>query len=104
VERLLASIHSFRLIPGNENIYSEEQLKSRAVTFGAYLGEIFRRNLGGDWLNENPSAPGSLPAVNVNGNIVTPCRKVLKRILEGPGENVEFFYKSACKIIREQKS
>jgi hypothetical protein len=72
------------------------------VTFGGYLGELFRKKMGGKWLQQNPGAPGSLPALNIDGNILTPCRKVSKRILEGPSDNVAFFYKTACELIREQ--
>ena len=114
LENLLASCHSSLPKPGDPARPSDQWLTSVAVTFGAYLGEIFRKNLGGHWLPQNPNVitvhadgrttkgPGSLPALNVLGNTLTPCRKVLKRILEGPAENVAFFYSSACQIIREK--
>jgi hypothetical protein len=102
LETLLAGIHSELPKPGDPARPSDEWITSVSVTFGAYLGEIFRKNLGGTWLKQNPRAPGSLPALSVQGNTLTPCRKVLKRILEGPAENVAFFYQAGCQIIREQ--
>jgi len=35
----------------------------------------------------------------VQDGILTPCRKVSKRILDGPGDNVAFFYDTTLKII-----
>lgn len=102
LETLLAGMHTSLPKPGDPARPSDQWLTGVAVTFGAYLGEIFRKNLGGNWLQQNPTALGSLPALNVQGNILTPCRKVLKRILEGPAENVVFFYNSACQILREK--
>jgi hypothetical protein len=102
LETLLAGMHTGLPKPGDPARPSDQWITSVAVTFGAYLGEILRRNLGGEWLKQNPKAPGSLPALNIHGDIVTPCRKVRKRILEGPVENVAFFYQGACQIIREK--
>ena len=101
LETLLANMHNGLAKPGDPARPSDEWITCVAATFGAYLGEILRRNLGGTWLKQNPRAPGSLPALNVHGDVLTPCRKVLKRILEGPAEDVAFFYQAACKIIRE---
>lgn len=101
LETLLAGMHTSLPKSGDPARPSEQWIISIAFTFGAYLGEIFRKNVGGTWVKQNPKAPGSLPALNVQGNILTPCRKVSKRILEGPGENVAFFYKAACQILRE---
>ncbi|HYL86325.1 MAG TPA: hypothetical protein VE263_19025 [Candidatus Angelobacter sp.] len=102
LESLLAGMHTSLPKAGDPARPSDQWLTGVAVTFGAYLGEIFRKNLGGKWMPQNPVAPGSLPALNVLGNTLTPCRKVLKRILEGPAENVAFFYNGACQIIRER--
>ena len=100
LEALLAQLHVRLPKPGDPARPSDEWITSHAITFGAYLGELLRKNLGGNWLQQNPTAPGSLPVLNVQGNILTPCRKALKRILEGPGENVASFYSVACHIIR----
>jgi hypothetical protein len=104
LENLLAVMHTSLPKPGDPARPSDEWIASIAVTFGAYLGEIFRKNLGGKWLQQNPKATGSLPCLNVQGNVLTPCRKVSKRILEGPVEDVAFFYRAACQIIREGPS
>jgi len=103
LETLLARMHATLPKPGDPARPSDGWITGVAATFGAYLGEILRRNLGGKWLKENPKAPGSLPALSVHGDILTPCRKVLKRIVEGPVENVAYSYQVACQIIREQK-
>jgi hypothetical protein len=102
LETLLAGIHNSLPKPDDSSRPSDQWITSISVTFGAYLGEVFRKNLGGSWLQQNPTAPGSLPALNIGGNVLTPCRKVSKRILDGPGENVAFFYSAACQIIREK--
>ena len=112
LENLLAQIHTRLPKPDDPQRPSNEWITSIAVTFGAYFGEIIRKNLGGHWLPQNPhlitvhsdgrttEGPGSLPVLNVQGNILTPCRKVLKRILEGPGDNVAYFYKVSSDLIR----
>ena len=102
LETLLANMHSRLPKLGDPARPSDQWIARVGATFGAYLGEIFRSNLGGTWLKENPQAPGSLPSLNIHGDILTPCRKVVKRIVEGPGENVAFFYQGACQIIREK--
>jgi len=101
LEKLLAGFHTSLPKPGDPGRPSDQWIASIAWTFGAYLGEIFRKNVGGTWAKHNPKVPGSLPVLNVNGSILTPCHKVSKRILEGPAENVAFFYKAACQVLRE---
>ena len=102
LETLLATMHTGLPKLGDPARPSDQWITSIAFTLGAYLGEIFRANLGGTWLTQNPQASGSLPALNIHGDTLTPCRKVLKRILDGPAENVAFFYQGACQIIREK--
>ena len=78
LEILLAKIHDWLPKIGDASRPSDQWIIGVSITFGAYLGEVFRRNLGGNWLLQNPHAPGSLPALNVAGSILTPCRKVSK--------------------------
>jgi hypothetical protein len=104
LESLLAAMYTSLPKPGDPARPSDQWIASIAVTLGAYLGEIIRKNLGGKWLQLNPKAPGSLPCLNVQGNVLTPCRKVSKRILDGPVEDVVFFYGTTCQIIREGPS
>ena len=101
LENLLSQLHQRMPTAGDPNRPSDEWITSISITFGAYLGEIFRKSLGGKWMRQNAGILDSLPALNVRGNVLTPCRKVSKRILEGPGESVEFFYRAASKFIRE---
>lgn len=101
LEGLLSQLHEQLPKLGDPNRPSGAWIAGISITFGAYLGEIFRKNLGGKWIPQNPGILDSLPALNIQGNVLTPCSKVSKRILHGPGESVEFFYKAASKFIRE---
>lgn len=101
LEGLLSKVHEQLPKAGDPNRPSDEWIAGISITFGVYLGEIFRKNLGGKWMPQNPHVPGSLPALNIHSTMLTPCRKVSLRILHGPGDNVEFFYKVSSKFIRE---
>ncbi len=66
------------------------------MTFGAYLGEVVVRNLGGRW---RPSESWEDAAVVDIGQVaeVYPMRRMAKRMQEGPENSVEFWYETIAK-------
>lgn len=63
--------------------------------FGGYVGEVFRKHHGGEWLLA--PAPGSdAPVITLQHSGVGsfwPPGKVHKRIVNGPDDNVWFYYR-----------
>jgi hypothetical protein len=71
----------------------ENDIAPNTKYWGAYLGEVFRRNIGGEWIefqNQLFKAIG----VRYKKIIVFPIDKVRKRILEGRSHNLVAFYKT----------
>src|SRR5579872_4131440 len=70
----------------------EDDIAPNARYWGAYLGEVFRRNIGGEWIhykNDQFEADG----IKFNDVVVFPYGKVLKRIFKGKAHNLVAFYK-----------
>jgi hypothetical protein len=73
---------------------SAEDLHTVAKMFGGYVGEVFRKHHGGEWVLEPaPTASGPvLTVVHPDGGRFFPPAKVHKRIVNGPEDNVWVFY------------
>lgn len=99
LERLLTGLHDQLQKSGDPQRPSDQWIAGISVTFGAYLGEVIRQKYGGKW---EAGVRGSLPALNVNGNLLTPCRKVSLRILNGPVDSVAFFYSAVRQLLQGQ--
>jgi hypothetical protein len=65
-------------------------LKSTCMILGAYVGEVIRKNLGGDWVMKEG---GRYPTLHKDGAITDPVSKVLKQISKQDGDEVAFYYK-----------
>jgi hypothetical protein len=91
VERALASVHSAYALASPKP--ADDQLQPLAKAFGAYLGEVYRKNHGATWgtvtLN-GTDYPGFRTAAGVN---VWPVGRVMNRITDGPDNNVADFYR-----------
>ena len=87
VERQLDQLH--RQLPAAKP--SEAQLHMMAMTFGAYIAEVIRRNFGGHWSEDCEFQPGvkfptfHLPNCTVE---IWPQVKVRKRLENGAEDNV----------------
>lgn len=68
--------------------------------FGGYLGEVFRRHQGGEWLLDDQISPGG-PVITLQhssaGKFFPPA-KVYKRLMNGDEDNVWIFYQV---LVRE---
>lgn len=84
---------------------SAEDLVQVAKMFGGYLGEVFRKHHGGEWLLE-PAPGSSTPAITLqhsNGGRFFPPAKVHKRLVNGPEDDVWMFYRVLTReYIREK--
>ncbi len=67
--------------------------------WGAYIGEVFRRQVGGEWI-EWTDQYGKAIAFQSGGVKVFPSDKVRKRIVGGPAHNLRDYYG----VFRDQMS
>ena len=62
----------------------------RLFALGAYVGEVLRRELGGEWRvdTEAPASEEGLTMVLADGSMVWPVQRVMKRYAEGPANSI----------------
>ena len=91
VERALVALNEHYAIASPKP--SDAELMPFANAFGAYVGEVYRKNHGATWgtvtLNGN-SYPGFRTASGVN---VWPVGRVLNVITDGPDNDIAYFYR-----------
>lgn len=94
LDSLLETFHSSlpRSSDGNVRSDFEPQIVSRAKCFGCYLGEVIRKNLGGEWHFQGPMTDWKSWTLIVNGIEMWPVRRVYNRIVEGSSNNVKHYY------------
>jgi hypothetical protein len=61
------------------------------MAIAAYVGEIIRRNIGGEWIAMPDGPTPNDPGLSLNGVGVLPFEKVRKRVALGPTNSVGFF-------------
>jgi len=92
VEKTLAQVHASYLATTPRP--TEEQVMSYAKGFGSYVGEVYRRNHGGDWgmvsLN-GQKFPGLRTKAGTN---FWPWARVANRITDGNENNVVDYYRT----------
>jgi hypothetical protein len=76
---------------------SAEDIAETLFYFGCYVGEVFVRNLGAQWVRtaESPMAgltPWPIVVVMPNGDHWNPIGKVFRRLSDGQGESVSYLY------------
>lgn len=78
-------------------------LDETVLTWGAYLGEVFRHRYAADWImamyprqpGAEPVAPDAdvaMPALDIGGSHVYPLLKVYRRLTLGPSEDLAGFF------------
>jgi hypothetical protein len=72
---------------------SKRQLERAAIALGAYMGEVMRLSLGGEWREENILNYDGVITLKVNDTNLFPTGKVYKRLVNGPEDDVWHYYK-----------
>jgi hypothetical protein len=101
LERMLGDIHA--AMPKQSSPATEERLQSMCLAYGIYLGEVFRRHVGGKWGRGTVGNAAPELAVQADGpNKVTlmPVRRVCDRIVEGKVKDVHQYFLAAAKSAR----
>lgn len=67
-----------------------EQLGQRLFALGAYVGEVLRRSLGGEWFGDDsdPEAEVNVQLNLPDGSKVWPIQKVMKRFKNGKEDSI----------------
>jgi hypothetical protein len=78
----------------------ENALESISFTCGAYLGEIIRPQINASWIIDEEQ-DGAWALKTVKGSTF-PIRKVWKRITDGDGENLEFYYQRTIVLLKTE--
>jgi len=75
---------------------SSEEIDTVARMFGGYIGEVYRKHHGGEWILDDsiPGATGPIVTLHQsNGGKFFPTMKVYKRLTAGPEDNVWAYYR-----------
>lgn len=95
VERLLGKLHNRVKYASPGAALSDQQLDTASKTWGIYIGEVIRRHYGGQW---SAREDGSL-ALSIGEATISPIAKARKRIIDGPTENIRYYFSSMNKVL-----
>lgn len=86
---------SDQLISEIWGLHPPENLREVAEVVGAYLGEVIRRHVGGEWaFNDEFRTVG----ISRRGSWIFPMSRAEKRLVDGAGDSLASFYA----VVREQ--
>lgn len=80
-------------LPAGEQPEMEEAIATVSSLFGAYVGEVMRRKLGGSWRLEE-SSEGALVSLHVDGQLLSPPIDVFHRVTGEERSSLWEFYTS----------
>ena len=93
VERILNKMHWLKKAADSK--ITDEQVDTLSKSMGVIIGEIIRRQFGGQWrLSESGELEIPYP-----GTTIHPIARARKRIVDGPAENVKMYFSSMQKVI-----
>ena len=99
VERIMTSLHKQAKDAPADQKLTDEQITELSRLWGIYVGEVIRRYYGGQW-----SMVDGTPDLALGGKNASPLAKVRKRIVDGPMENLKYYFQSIMKQLSSQKS
>lgn len=96
VERMLGKMHNHYKFAAAGTGPNEEQLAAASKLWGIYIGEVIRRHYGGQWLQ----GPDGALTLAIGEAQISPIAKARKRIVDGPTENVRYYFSSMTKVLQ----
>jgi hypothetical protein len=99
VERIMNKLHKQAKDAPADQKLTEEQIADASKLWGMYVGEVIRRTYGGQW-----SIRDGGPDLALGGKNASPLAKVRKRIVDGPMENLKYYFQSIMKQLSSQQS
>lgn len=97
IERILGKIHTAGLYGSGGGKPSEEELATLSKMWGIYIGEVIRRCYGGQW---SQAGDGTLSLSIGEAKGVFPIAKARKRVVDGAGDNIRYYFSSMMKLIQ----
>ena len=95
IERIMSKLHARSKQAAPEGGFTEEQITQASKMWGAYVGEVIRRRYGGQW---STAADGVLQLA-LSGYTAQPIVKVRSRIVNGPADNIRFYFAAIAKAL-----
>jgi hypothetical protein len=96
IERMLGKMHNLAKFAPPGAGPTEDQISSAATLWGVYVGEVIRRHYGGQWgMGED-----SILSLAVGETQIFPIAKARKRIVDGPAENIRYYFASVTKLLQ----
>jgi hypothetical protein len=77
---------------------TQQQISVASSLFGAYLGEVLRRQFSGEWVVE-PAPDAPVVALKVGNELLFPPTRVFQRLLEGVQQSVWDYYQFAVHAL-----
>jgi hypothetical protein len=96
VERILGKMHNHAKYAAPGEGPSEDQISTTAKIWGIYVGEVIRRHYGGQWSVGDDGAF----ALSIGETQIVPAAKARKRIVDGPTENIRYYFSSMMKLLQ----
>lgn len=96
IERMLGKMHNLAKYAAPGQGPSEEHIATAARVWGIYIGEVIRRHYGGQW---SQAEDGAL-TLSIGEAKVLPLVKARKRIVDGPTENIRYYFSSMEKVLQ----
>lgn len=96
VEKALGFFHSSYMTTTPRP--TEEQVMSFAKAYGSYVGEVYRRNHGGQWGLANLNGQKFPGFLTKNRTSFWPWARAFNRIIQGPENNIADYYQALLKI------
>ena len=97
IERLLGKIYNASKYGSGGGALSEEELAAASKMWGVYIGEVIRRHYGGQW---SQAEDGTLSLSIGEAKGVFPIAKARKRMVDGAGDNIRYYFSSMVKLIQ----
>ena len=96
IERMLGKMHNLAKFAAPGQGPSEEHIATASRTWGIYVGEVIRRHYGGQW----STSEGGALTLSIGEAQVDPIAKARKRIIDGPTENIRYYFSSMEKVLQ----
>lgn len=97
IERLLGKIYNASKYGSGGGALSEDELAVASKMWGVYIGEVIRRHYGGQW---SQAEDGTLSLSIGEAKGVFPIAKARKRMVDGAGDNIRYYFSSMVKLIQ----
>lgn len=76
---------------------SEKNIIEMSSRLGAYLGEVIRKKMGGEWKVEDPTGEGNTMVLQIGEMKIFPVARVYYRLKNGAENNVWHYFQNITK-------